>query len=182
MLLKALSKSLKRPGKLSLWLVICLTTMSLLSGCGFTLRGSHQIANSLKVMHFDPADKYAELARLLRTQLSVNEIELIGRDKVKKRQAATLRLEKDRLDRRTLSLFPNGQVAEYELIYTVNYTISVPEQETQRFNVEIYRDYQDDPESALAKSKELKLILKEMRQQAADKIVRQLASLGNSTN
>ncbi|MFT5164133.1 MAG: outer membrane lipopolysaccharide assembly protein LptE/RlpB, partial [Alteromonadaceae bacterium] len=35
---------------------------------------------------------------------------------------------------------------------------------------------------ALAKSKELKLILKEMRQQAADKIVRQLASLGNSTN
>ena len=161
---------LKHSTKLFVWFIVILG----LTGCGFTLRGSHQIPDSLKVLHLDPADKYAELAGLLRTQLKLNEIRLIKPSA----DIATLQLHQDKLDRRTLSLFPNGQVAEYELIYTVRYGIALPNQDAQQFDFEIYRDYQDDPESALAKSKELKLILREMRQLAADKIIRQLASLG----
>lgn len=171
--------TLQRPAGFRLWLVF-MVTLLVQTGCGFTLRGSHQIPGALKVMHLDAADKHSELARLLRGQLVLNDIELVKRAMREKRGAATLQLHQDKLDRRTLSLFPNGQVAEYELIYTVRYAISLPDQSPQQFDFEIYRDYQDDPESALAKSKELKLILKEMRQQAADKIVRQLASLGNN--
>lgn len=165
-----------RPSK-SLLLVTLLTSL-VLGGCGFKLRGSHLIPDELKVMHLDPVDKYAELARLLQKQMTLNDIKLTGQ--AASTTVATLRLFKDRLDRRTLSLFPNGQVAEYELIYSVKYVIILPEKEPQPFEFEIYRDYQDDPESALAKSKELKLILKEMRQQAVDKIIRQLASFNKS--
>jgi LPS-assembly lipoprotein len=90
---------------------------------------------------------------------------------------AELRILTDKLDRRTLSVFNNGQVAEYELIYTVKYQLRIPQQEVQQFKFELNRDYQDDPNSALAKSRELNLMLTEMRKQAADKILRNLASI-----
>lgn len=158
-------------------LAVVLTTA--LSGCGFKLRGSDFIPQSLKVMHLDADDKYSELANMLKSQLQLNDIRLTEGDES---QAAVLKLYRDKLDRRTLSVFPNGQVAEYELIYTVRYAVSLPEQDPRLFDFEIYRDYQDDPQSALAKSKELKLILNEMRRQATDKIIRQLASFNNSTS
>lgn len=154
--------------------VVSVAMATLTTGCGFKLRGSDMIPASLKVMQLNAKDKYSELGNLLKTQLQLNDIELINADD--NNQAAQLTLYRDRLDRRTLSVFPNGQVAEYELIYSVRYSIALPEQEATHFDFEIYRDYQDDPQSALAKSKELKLILKEMRHQAADKIIRQLAS------
>ncbi|MFT4925264.1 MAG: LPS-assembly lipoprotein [Phenylobacterium sp.] len=165
--------------------LILATLLLMQTGCGFKLRGHHQIPESLKVMHLDSADKYSELARLLRTQLALNNITLVehsAHNTQSSKTAATLELHQDKLDRRTLSLFPNGQVAEYELIYAVRYAVILPEQPAQQFDFEIYRDYQDDPESALAKSKEMKLILREMRQQAADKIIRQLASLSKDQN
>jgi LPS-assembly lipoprotein len=156
--------------------LVLITTLAL-TGCGFKLRGSQPIPDELRVMRLDSVDKYSELARLLRDRLVLNNIKLVGNDSD---AVASLTLYKDKLNRRTLSLFPNGQVAEYELIYSIKYAINVPQNDLQLFEFEIYRDYQDDPQSALAKSKELKLILKEMRQQAANKIVRQLASLNRT--
>ena len=47
----------------------------------------------------------------------------------------------------------------------------------QTFNFELNRDYQDNPNIALAKSRELALLLSEMRKVAADKILRDLASI-----
>lgn len=155
---------------------VVLTTA--LSGCGFKLRGSDFIPASIKVMQLSADDKYSELGTVLKSQLELNDIRLVKGSEGA--QAAQLRLFKDKLDRRTLSIFPNGQVAEYELIYTVRYSVALPQEDPQVFDFEIYRDYQDDPQSALAKSKELKLILKEMRRQAADKIIRQLASIKNN--
>lgn len=149
----------------------------LLSGCGFKLRGAHQLPEQLQSLHMVSTDRYSQLANLLRTHFDSNGILLVDKNDT----ATEFKLYKDKLDRRTLSLFPNGQVAEFGLIYSVRYAITVKGQPTQEFDFEIYRDYQDDPQSALAKSKELKLILKEMRQQAVDKILRQMASF-NSTN
>ena len=91
--------------------------------------------------------------------------------------APVLMLQQDSLERRTLSLFPNGQVAEYELIYRVQYQLLLPGQELQQFQFELTRDYQDDPNQAAAKAKELELMLGELRQQAANRIVRQLSRL-----
>ena len=45
----------------------------------------------------------------------------------------------------------------------------------QRF--ELYRNYQDDPDNALAKAKELELLLNEIRMQASRRIVRELSQL-----
>jgi LPS-assembly lipoprotein len=59
----------------------------------------------------------------------------------------------------------------------VKYHVRFDGEDAEQFTFELYRDYQDDPNLALAKSRELSLLLSEMRASAADKILRDLARI-----
>lgn len=146
----------------------------LVTSCGFQLRGDYLLAPELQTLYLSSVDKHGELTRLTRQHLVRNQITLAEKFS---QQTPELHILKDELDRRTLSVFPNGQVAEYELIYTVKYQLRFANEEIQSFKFEINRDYQDDPDIALAKSRELSLMLREMRQEAADKILRNMATI-----
>ncbi|WP_077285806.1 LPS assembly lipoprotein LptE [Cognaticolwellia aestuarii] len=146
----------------------------MLNGCGFQLRGNYLLAPELQTMEFSSVDQFGELTRLIKQHLTVNDVTLVQQST---QSIPQMRILQDNLDRRTLSVFPNGQVAEYELIYTVRYQILIPGQDVQNFSFELNRDYQDDPDIALAKSRELSLMLREMRQEAANKILRDMASI-----
>lgn len=150
---------------------------SLLSACGFQMRGSYHMPAYLKNICFQSASA-GPLSKQVKQRLELSGVSLTD----SKATCSELTLIRDHLDRRTLSVFPNGQVAEYELIYSVEYAIFTPQmrdsgEAERQFKFEIFRDYQDNPDAVLAKSREMKLILAEMRVQAADRIVRQLASL-----
>ncbi|MGP9801795.1 LPS-assembly lipoprotein LptE [Rheinheimera sp. NSM] len=153
-------------------LVFALLSSLLLGSCGFHLRGD------LPLSHFPAmyiqSERHSELAALLSSRLEYNKVELLSSYQ---QSAPMLQLVSDTLERRTLSLFPNGQVAEYELIYKVRYALTMPDGEPQPYEFELFRDYQDDPNQALAKAKELELMLGELRQQAANRIMRQLSRL-----
>lgn len=159
-------------------LVICLT--SLLGACGFHLRGDYLLSDELQTLYVSSSDVHGELTRLVKQHLSRNQVKVL---KYKNAQTPELRIMSDKLDRRTLSVFQNGQVAEYELIYAVHYQLRFgsvdgePSEEPQDFRFELNRDYQDDPNLALAKSRELSLLLSEMRKSAADKILRDMARI-----
>jgi LPS-assembly lipoprotein len=155
--------------KHSVWTGLLLASSLLLTSCGFHLRGSLPLERYPAI--FVDAKKHSELAGLLSDQLESNKVKLLTELDPK---APVLMLQQDSLERRTLSLFPNGQVAEYELIYRVQYQLLLPGQELQEFQFELTRDYQDDPNLALAKAKELDLLLQELRSQAASRIIRQL--------
>jgi len=154
--------------------------ISLISGCGFHLRGDYLLSDELQTLYVSSSDVHGELTRLVKQHLSRNQVKVL---KYKSAQAPELRIISDKLDRRTLSVFQNGQVAEYELIYAVHYQLlfsaNKDEQNEvpQDFRFELNRDYQDDPNLALAKSRELSLLLSEMRQSAADKILRDMAMI-----
>lgn len=152
--------------------LLLLLSSVLLSGCGFHLRGN------LPLSHFPSmyiqSDKHSELAQLVSKKLEHNKVQLLDSAQA---AAPVLQLISDSLERRTLSLFPNGQVAEYELIYKVRYALTMPDGDAQPYQFELYRDYQDDPNQALAKAKELDLMLGELREQAANRILRQLSRL-----
>jgi LPS-assembly lipoprotein len=159
--------------KLQHFLSLCLI-ISLLSSCGFRLRGDYLLATELQTLYVSSVDTHGELARIVKRHLSLNKVTVMKKFST---QYPELHLLNDNLSRRTLSVFPNGQVAEYELIYSINYQLRLPNQDPKNFNFELYRDYEDDPNIALAKSRELTLFLSEMRQQAADKILREMASI-----
>jgi LPS-assembly lipoprotein len=151
--------------------VLLLVTL-LLSSCGFQLRGQLPLAK-YPAIHLQ-GDKHSQLLTELSMQLSRNDVQLLAQSSANVPQ---ITLDRDSLQRRTLSLFPNGQVAEYELIYTVNYQLQLPNQEPIPYKIELFRDYQDDPNRALAKARELDLLLSELRSQAVARIIRQLGRL-----
>ena len=155
-------------------LIIVFTLVSLLSACGFHLRGDYLLNDELQTLYVTSSDVHGELTRLVKQHLSHNQVKVL---KHKNAQVPELRIMSDTLDRRTLSVFPNGQVAEYELIYSVHYQLRFADEEPQDFRFELNRDYQDDPNLALAKSRELALLLSEMRTSAVDKILRDMARI-----
>jgi len=152
--------------------VVVLST--LLHGCGFKLRGDYLLPNEFKTLYVSSTDKHGELTRLVKQHLRVNKVNIVERFSV---DTPELHVLKDSLDRRTLSVRPNGQVAAYELIYTVSYQLRFSNEDSQTLSFEFNRDYQDNPNIALAKSRELTLMLSEMRKEAADKILRSLATI-----
>ena len=157
---------------LSRYVLLAVVLTGLLSGCGFQLRGDYLLNDDLQTLYVSSSDVHGELTRLVKQHLVRNQVKVLKQKNV---DAPELRIMSDKLDRRTLSVFQNGQVAEYELIYAVHYQLRFANEEPQSFRFELNRDYQDDPNLALAKSRELSLLLSEMRRSAADKILRDMA-------
>ncbi|EWH08360.1 Rare lipoprotein B [Catenovulum agarivorans DS-2] len=143
-----------------------------ITSCGFQLRGSYALPASLQNICLEQGE-YKLLGDELERRLVRSRVNLVDAN------CASLKLIDAKLDRDVLSLFPNAQVAEYELIYSVTYSLQMPEQQMRLFNVQTVRDYQDDPDAVLAKSKEMKLLLAELRRYAAEQILLQLASMEN---
>ncbi|MDP7591500.1 MAG: LPS assembly lipoprotein LptE [Litorilituus sp.] len=166
------SSSVRKANQQTCLLAICISSM--LFSCGFQLRGDYLLDKELQTLYVSSSDVHGQLTRLLKQHLKRNQVNVLTS---KTAQSPELRIMSDKLDRRTLSVFKNGQVAEYELIYTVHYQLRFVNAEPQNFRFEVNRDYQDDPSQALAKSRELSLLLSEMRQSAADKILRNMASI-----
>ncbi|MDF0533860.1 LPS assembly lipoprotein LptE [Shewanella sp. A32] len=146
--------------------------MMICAGCGFHLQGSYSIPPQLKTLSLTTPDQYSELSRLVQDRLRLHNISV----KPASDTLPRLTLMKDSLERSTLSIYPTGNVAEYELIYRVYFSVAMPGNEAQSFTAEVRRDYQDDPRTALAKSREMDLLVKEMRSQAADYIIQTLAA------
>ncbi|MBU75826.1 hypothetical protein E5N72_08815 [Pseudoalteromonas sp. MEBiC 03607] len=148
--------------------LVCL----LLTSCGFHLKKASNLPDDLKVITLVGDDEKSALFELVEKELIASKVELSQGGK-----HPELTIHKDRLERQILSLFDNGQVAEYELAYSVSYTLKRPRQKAINQRFELYRNYQDDPDNALAKAKELELLLSEIRKQASRRIVRELSQL-----
>ncbi|KGJ97183.1 LPS-assembly lipoprotein LptE [Thalassotalea sp. ND16A] len=148
-------------------------SVAMLTGCGFKMRGDYLIPEQLHVLYVSSRDPHGELTRLVKENLSLNDVKIVSR---RTTAVPELRILTDTLDRRTLSLFENGQVAEYELTYTVRYEVRFEDQDNQSFDFDVSRNYQDNPDRALAKTRELNLLRREMRIEAAALILRNLAT------
>lgn len=142
----------------------------LLVGCGFKLRTASVLPEDLQNLVVTANNPDSQLFAELQKSLALSNINTTDESHA----SAELKLLNDSLTRRTLSLFPNGQVAEHELIYTVRYQLIRDQQKPITNSFELTRNYQDDPDNALAKSREMELILSELRAQASNLIIRQL--------
>ncbi|MBD1581219.1 LPS-assembly lipoprotein LptE [Pseudoalteromonas sp. S16_S37] len=153
-------------------LLVCV----LLSSCGFHLKKASYLPIEMRTLQLTGDDTRAQLFELLSSDLQQAKVTLVS--KAKDDTAITkLHLYRDTLERQTLSLFKNGQVAQYQLAYGVSYRLTRPNQEPVEQRFELYRNYQDDPDNAIAKAKELELLLNELRQLASERIVRELSQL-----
>lgn len=150
----------------SLKIALLLQSILLLQACGFHMRGDYQVPEHLTELSIEAGTRN-EVARILEEALRLRSVAIVEADA----GIPLIVLGDDRMDRRILSLLPSGQVAEYELIYTLPVTFVGRNGQRIQQNIQLSRDYQDDPNFALAKTRELELIVEEMRQTAVQRVL-----------
>lgn len=146
---------------------------SLLSACGFHLRGDYSIPEELDTMSLTSYDQYSNFTRMMKGQLRMSKIKLVS----PAADVPNLHLISEGVGERTLSLYQNTRAAEKELTFRTSYRVTIPELGSKTFSTSVTRSYLDNPLTALAKSVERDMIEDEMRKLAASQIIRQMARL-----
>ncbi|MDA0146896.1 LPS-assembly lipoprotein LptE [Vibrio sp. LaRot3] len=146
---------------------------SLLSACGFHLRGDYSIPEELETVSLTSYDQYSSFTRMMKGQLRMSEVKVVPPAE----GIPNIHLLGESVGERTLSLYQNTRAAEKELTLNASYRVTIPEIGSKQFSTSVTRSYLDNPLTALAKSVERDMIEDEMRKLAASQIIRQMARL-----
>ncbi|NOH72697.1 luciferase [Vibrio pectenicida] len=153
--------------------VSVILTASLLSACGFHLRGDYSIPEELDTLSLTSYDQYSSFTRMMKAQLRINEVKLVAPSE----NIPNLHIIGEGVGERTLSLYQNTTAAEKELTYTATYRVTIPDLGDKTFSTSVSRSYLENPLTALAKSVERDMIEDEMRLFTTGQIIRQMARL-----
>ncbi len=157
----------------------------LLNACGFALRGSQALPENLTHVKINSQLQYTGISQALEERLPVYQLNSVGVQQdnekfIDSSSTVIINLQPENFERRLLSVFSSGQVAEYELVYSLRYEVIFPGMLPIQNRLFVSREYQDDPDQILAKSRELDLVLEELRTESADRIIRLLSNQLNS--
>ncbi|MDX6846870.1 LPS assembly lipoprotein LptE [Hafnia alvei] len=188
----------------SLLKVAVLGLAVLTAGCGFHLRGNTSVPTEFQKITFDTSDPYGPLSRSIREQLRLSGITIVDPkvDDSKTTDATTtssasivdnsataakpadgsdklpsLRIVGSSESKETVSIFKDGKTAEYQMVLNMNAQVLVRGHDLYPLTVRVYRSFFDNPLTALAKDAEQEMIRQEMRDQAAQQLVRKLLSV-----
>ena len=157
----------------SLKLSLIVIMSSLLSACGFHLRGDYSVPEELNRVSVTSYDQYSTFTRMVKNQLRMSDIEIVSPSET----VPNIYLIGESVGERTLSLYQNTRAAELELTFNASYSVTLPEVGIKTFSTSVTRSYLDNPLTALAKSVERDMIEDEMRKLVATQILRQMARL-----
>ncbi len=161
---------------LTRWIAIMLTGL-LLQACGFQMRGT-AIPPELMTMKV-VGDNKSDFYRLVTTRLKASGVTLADKEGI-----PVLTLSGVRSSSQVASVDSIGQDREYLLGYSTQFTVSMPGKPTQVFPITFprsspspSRSFLNKPDAALASSREQEQLGKEMQEQAANLVIRQLSQV-----
>lgn len=166
--------------------LVCTVVLGTLISCGFALRKSTPLPLALQGIEVSSLESVSEIRNVTAKYFAQRSVQSAHQTVLVKNGPAStdntnintpnalLLLAPEKIERRLLSVFSTGQVAEYELNFTVRYSLRLRDVPPQNYTLNLTREYQDDPKQVLAKSRELNLILNELREEAAATIWQRL--------
>ncbi|MGP1924084.1 MAG: LPS assembly lipoprotein LptE [Arsenophonus sp. NEOnobi-MAG3] len=151
-------------------LFICLAVL-ITASCGFRLQGTPKIPEELKRLKLSSGDPYGPLARAIRKQLRLNNVNLIDENL---QNVTILKIGSSSENTKTVSIYQDGKSVEKQLNFWISAQIILPNGTVYPIKTCVERSFFDNPLDILAKDTENELIKQEMREQAARQLIRKL--------
>jgi LPS-assembly lipoprotein len=147
----------------------------LLAGCGFHLQGRASLPAVVKTPYLEAPDPQSDFIQYLRHDLLSNGAQLMYE---KGHASAVVSILSDRVVRRVLSVSSINRVNEYEVTYTVAFSVtSQGKQLLAPQELSATRTYSFDESLLLAKGHEEDILRQDMARNLADMVMRRLSSL-----
>jgi LPS-assembly lipoprotein len=148
---------------------------AVLSACGWRLQGAARLPEVMSVTYIDSSDRYSDFNRALSESLAASGARMTSN---RGEATAVVEIRKDLSGQRMLPVSARNTLEEYEVFYTVEYSVSgrngelIPVQA-----LELTRDYIYDKTSALAKQREQAILREALARDLAGLVIRRVASL-----
>ena len=148
---------------------------ALLAGCGFHLQGALTMPAAMQRTYVDAVDNYSLFHRELRLRLEDAGVELVD---TPAEATAILSIKTDDTGQRVLSVSARNVPTEYEVYYTVRYSVTAGEKTLLDFqDVTETRDYTYDETLVLGKAKEEAVLREALARDLVRIVLKQIASL-----
>jgi LPS-assembly lipoprotein len=154
---------------------VALLAAGLLSGCGFHLEGHTPLPDAVKAAYVQAQDPRSDFVQSLRKAMLISGAHPADR---KEGATAVVNIVKDEVTRRVLSVSAANRPTEYEVTYTVQFSVEAGEKQLlANQEVSATRSYSFDERLLLAKEHEEAILRDAMAKDLADIVMRRLASL-----
>lgn len=150
-------------------------TLAMLCACGWRLQGTARLPEVMSVTYIDANDRYSDFNRALTDSLEASGARLTHN---RNEATAVVEIRKDETGQRMLPVSARNTLEEYEVFYTVEYSVSGPNGELIPMQtLQLTRDYSYDRTSALAKQREQGILREALARDLAGLVIRRVASL-----
>jgi LPS-assembly lipoprotein len=155
---------------------VALTLVALaLAGCGFHLAGSDRLPAVMARPYLSLKDPYTDFSREFEHQLKNSGAVLQPR---REGSTASIEVTRDQVEQRTLSVTARNIPTEYELTYTVTFTVHGNGNELLTpQTVSLSKDYSFDERFQLAKEHEADILRQQMARDLVAIAMHRLTSL-----
>jgi LPS-assembly lipoprotein len=154
---------------------ICACAILALSACGFRLAGNETLPGILARPYLSVKDPYTDFAREFEHQLKSSGALV---EEIRAKSTATIEVTKDSVEQRTLSVSVRNIPTDYELTYTVTFSVQGPDKELLApQTISLSRDFSFDEYELLAKEHEADILRGQMARDLVAIAMRRLTRL-----
>lgn len=149
--------------------------LMMLCGCGFHLQGHAPLPPQFKISYVDAHDRQSDFVQGLRNALLASGVQLT--DDIKTATASVHVLD-DKHVQKVLSVSPDNLPREYELTYTVRFSVTAGDKELLADQeVSTTREYSFTVTELLAKENEEAILQEALAHDLVDVVMRRLSTL-----
>jgi LPS-assembly lipoprotein len=161
--------------------IASLLMATIVTGCGWHLRGTGQVADNISSVHISAQDRNSEFYRSLERAIISNDITVAGNATEAQYSIVTLN---NKSSRRTSSVSGGARVSEYQLTESVDILILAADgtQLLPRTTLSATRYLDFDENEVQSKVQEAELLRKEMHRDLVQQVIRRLNAINNRSD